>query len=83
MFLKSLRTTVLVERTELGFETSVYESPFFLSILSMGILQPVKTKNEPNRHSGTLSSLICIKNKLKQEIDFIKTILLKMGTLKI
>ena len=34
---------ILMERTELGFETSVYR-------------KPTQTENEPNRHAGTHST---------------------------
>ena len=48
---------ILVERTELGFETSEYRKPTLV-------------------HRALV---ICTKNKLKQEIDFIKKILLGNG----
>ena len=77
---------ILVEKTELGFETTqcIAKAHFFWSIRPLGILQPAKTKNEPNCHIGTQSTycLICTKNKLKQEIDFIKKILLDNGYLE-
>ena len=45
----------------------------------MGTFQPAKTKNEPNRHAGTHSTYDMYQNKLRQEIDFIKKILLDNG----
>ena len=74
---------IVVEKTELGFETTqcIAKVHFFWSIRPLGMLQPAKTKKEPNCHAGTQSTfcLICTKNKLKQEIDFIKKILLDNG----
>ena len=69
-----------MERTELGFETSVYRKPTFSSqYIHLGILQPTQMENEPNRHADTQSTYDFTKTKLKQEIDFIKKILLDNG----
>ena len=49
---------ILLERTELGFETGVYQKLTFSGqyIDLLGILQPTQTENERNRHSGTQSA---------------------------
>ena len=45
----------------------------------MGILQPRKRKTNPIATLVHRALMICTKNKLKQEIDFIKKILLEKG----
>ena len=47
---------ILVERTELVLRQVYIESPLFLVVHPLGILQPSKTKNEPHFHAATRSS---------------------------
>ena len=71
---------ILVERTELGFETSVYRKPTF-----SGQYIRWESFSLRKRKTNLIATLvhralmICTKNKLKQEIDFIKKILLDNG----
>ena len=68
---------ILVERTELGFETSVYRKPTF-----SGQYIRWESFSSRKRKTNLIATLlhralmICTKNKLKQEIGFIKKILL-------
>ena len=66
---------ILLERTELGFKTSVYQKPTF-----SGQYIRWESFSPPKRKTNLIATLvhralmICTKNKLKQEIDFIKKI---------
>ena len=71
---------ILVGRTELGFETSVFRKPTF-----SGQYIRWESFSSGKRKTNLIATLvhralmICTKNKLKQEIDFIKKILLDNG----
>ena len=68
---------ILVERTELGFETSVYRKPTFSGqYIRWESFSPRKRKTNLITTLVHRAMMICTKNKLKQEIDFIKKILL-------
>ena len=67
---------ILVERTELGFETRLYQKSTF-----SGQYIPWESFSPRKRKTNLIvtlvhRALICTKNKLKQEIHFIKKILL-------
>ena len=48
---------ILVERTELGFESSLYRKPTFSGqYIRWESFSSLKTENEPNRHAGTQST---------------------------
>ena len=71
---------VLVKRTELGFETSVYRKPIFSGqYFRWESFSPRKRKTNLIATLVHKALMICTKNKLKQEIDFIKKILLDNG----
>ena len=71
---------ILVERTELGFETSVYRKPTFSGqYIRWESFRPRKRKTNLIATLVHRALMICTKNKLKQEIDFIKKILLDNG----
>ena len=71
---------ILVERTELGFETSVYRKPTFSGqYIRWESFSPRKRKANLIATLVPRALMICAKNKLKQEIDFIKKILLDNG----
>ena len=66
--------------TELGFETSVYRKPTFSGqYIRWESFSPRKRKTNPIATLVHRALVICTKNKLKQEIDFIKKILLDNG----
>ena len=74
---KLLFLDILVERTELAFKTSVYRKPtFFGQYICWESFSPRKRKT--NLIATLVNSALkkCTKNKLRQEIDFIKKILL-------
>ena len=74
---------ILVERTELGFETSVYRKPTFSGqYIRWESFSPRKRKTNLIATLVHRALMICTKNKLKQEIDFIKKILLDNGYLE-
>ena len=71
---------ILVERTELGFETSVYRKPTFSGqYIRWESFSPRKQKTNLIATLVHRALMICTKNKLKQEIGFIKKILLDNG----
>ena len=71
---------ILVERTELGFKTSVHRKPTFSGqYIRWESFSPRKRKTNPIATQVHRLLMICTKNKLKQEIDFIKKILLDNG----
>ena len=71
---------ILVERTELGFETSVYRKPTFSGqYIRWKSFSPRKRKTNLIATLVHRALMICTKNKLKQEIDFIKKVLLDNG----
>ena len=71
---------ILVERTELGFETSVYRKPtFYGQYIRWESFSPRKRKTNLIATLVHRALMICTKNKLKQEIDFIKKMLLDYG----
>ena len=71
---------ILVERTELAFETSVYRKPTFSGqYIRWESFSPRKRKTNLIATLVHRALMICTKNKLKQEIDFIKNILLNNG----
>ena len=66
-----------MERTELGFETSAYRKPTFSGqYIRWESFSPRKRKTNLIAMLVHRALMICTKNKLKQEIDFIKKILL-------
>ena len=68
---------ILVERSELGFETSVYRKPSFSGqYICWESFSPRKRKTNLIATLVHRARMICRKNKLKQEIDIIKKILL-------
>ena len=69
-----------MERTELGFETSVYRKPTFSGqYICWESFSPRKRKTNLIAMLVHRALMICTKNNLKQEIDFIKKILLDNG----
>ena len=77
---KLLFLDILVERTELAFKTSVYRKPtFFGQYICWESFSPRKRKT--NLIATLVNSALkkCTKNKRRQEIDFIKKILLDSG----
>ena len=71
---------ILVERTELDFETSVYrKTTFSCQYIRWESLSPRKRKTNLTAALVYRVRMICTKNKLTQEIDFIKKILLGNG----
>ena len=75
---------ILIERTELGFETSVYRKPTFSGQnFRWEPLIPRKRKINVIATLVHSALMICTKNELKQEIDFTKRSCLTTGTLKI
>ena len=71
---------ILVEKTELGFETSVYRKPTFSGqYIRWESFSPRKRKKNLIVPLVHRTLMICTKNKLKQKIDFIKKILLDNG----
>ena len=74
---------ILVERTELSFETSVYrKSTFSGQYIRWKSFSPRKRKMNLITTLVHRALMICTKNKLKQDIDFIKKILLDNGYLE-
>ena len=71
---------ILVEKNELGSETSVYRKPTFSGqYIRWKSFSPRKRKTNLIATLVQSALMICTKNKLKQEIDFIKKILLDNG----
>ena len=71
---------ILVERTELGFETSVYRKHTFSGqYIGWESFSPGKQKTNLIATLVHRALMICTKNKLKQEIDFSEKILLDNG----
>ena len=71
---------IVVESTELGFETNVYRKPTFSGqYIRLESFSPRKRKTNLIATLVLRALMICTKNKLKQEIDFIKNILLDNG----
>ena len=71
---------IRVERTELGFKTSVYRKPTFSGqYIRWEFFSQCKQKTNLITTLVHRALMICTKNKLKQEIDFIKKILLNNG----
>ena len=71
---------ILVERTKLGFETSVYRKPTFSGqYIRWESFSLSKRKTNLIVTLVHRALMICTKNKLEQEIDFIKKILLDNG----
>ena len=71
---------ILVERTELGFKTSVHRKPTFSGqYIRWESFSPRKRKTNLIATQVHRLLMICTKNKLKQEIDFIKKIWLDNG----
>ena len=71
---------ILVQRTELGFETSVYRKPTFSGqYIRWESFSPCKRKTILIATLVHRALMICTKNKLQQEIDFVKKILLDNG----
>ena len=71
---------ILLERTKLDFETSVYRKPTFSGqYIRWESFSPCKRKTNLIATLVNKALMICTKNKLKQEIDFIKKILLDNG----
>ena len=71
---------ILVERTELDFETSVYRKPTFSGqYIRWESFSPRKRKTNLIATLVHRALMRCTKNKLKQEIAFIKKILLDNG----
>ena len=71
---------ILVERTELGFKTSISQKPTFSGqYILWESFSPRKRKTNLITTLVHRALMICTKNKLKQEIDFIKKILLDNG----
>ena len=71
---------ILVERTDLDFKTSVYRKPTFSGqYIRWESFSPCKRKTNQIATLVHRALMICTKNQLKQEIDFIKKILLDYG----
>ena len=71
---------VLVERTEFGFETRIYRKPSFCGqFIRWEFLSPRERKTNLISTLVHRALMICTKNKLEQEIDFIEKILLDNG----
>ena len=74
---------IVVEKTELGFETSVYQKPtFFGQYIRCESFSPRKRKTNLIATLVHKALMICTKSRLKLEIDFIKMILLDNGYLE-